>query len=228
MKISLNLFFIIVILAVSIFPLRAQDNGPRDLSLFTDLVNVVSSENKLDKTDTLPEDNTEMVLNFLTSAYIDHGYHETGYWGSNLSKYTYVPYKGKLPDYDPADFRMPVFGHLTSKYGYRSKFKRFHRGIDISLHSGDTVRCALPGVVTGRGYDTGGYGHYIVVAHSGGLETLYGHLSDGLVNPGKAVKAGEALGIGGSTGNSTGPHLHFELRYRGVAIDPASWFNLNL
>lgn len=126
------------------------------------------------------------------------------------------------------DFIIPVEGHLTSCYGYRKKFKRFHKGIDVALHKGDTVRCALPGTVRKTGYEKKGYGRYVVVSHGGDVETLYGHLMVCMVNPGQKVEAGEALGLGGTTGNATGPHLHFETRYRGVAYDPVSWFNISL
>lgn len=169
----------------------------------------------------------EDVLGYITGIYSDHDYYELGYWGRKESQVnTYVPYKGQLPDYELSDFRMPVNGCLTSIYGYRPKYRRYHKGIDLRLQRGDTIRCALPGVVTKTGYDPGGYGNFVVVSHSGEVETLYGHLAKGLVNPGFTVEAGDPIGIGGTTGNSTGPHLHFETRYRGVPLDPLTWFNI--
>ena len=150
---------------------------------------------------------TDEVLSYLIDAYSEHGYRETGSW-----------------TYD--EFIFPVRGQLTSGFGYRPKRKRFHHGIDIALNPGDTVRSALPGVVTKISYDKGGYGNYVVVSHNEGMETLYGHLSISIVKPGQKLLAGQPLGIGGRTGNSTGPHLHFEARYYGVARDPMSLFNL--
>ena len=175
---------------------------------------------------TVPASTANGVLDYLTSAYSEHGYYDKGSWTPKRGTVRYVPFTGTLPEYEAKDFRMPVDGHLTSSYGYRSKFRRFHRGIDISLNLGDTVACALPGVVTATGYETGGYGRYVVVSHAGGVETLYAHLIHSIVKPGQEIEAGDPIGLGGITGNATGPHLHFETRYRGVAIDPIPWFNL--
>ena len=165
------------------------------------------------------------VLSFLTDAYSEHGYHDSGYWAKTNSKtHVYVPFKGALPEYDIKDFQKPAEGRLTSIYGYRPKFGRFHYGIDLRLSKGDTVKCVLPGVVTRAGYETGGYGRYIVVTHAGDVETLYGHLSSALVSPGDRLEAGNPVGLGGTTGNATGPHLHFETRVKGRPVDPLTWF----
>lgn len=168
------------------------------------------------------------VLSFITEAYSEHGFEETGSW-VKPTPYSlfYRPYKGELPPYSKLDFKMPVVGRLTSRFGYRPHRKNFHKGIDMALSIGDTVRNALPGVVTRIAYEKGGYGNYIIVSHADGLETLYGHLHLSLVRPGQHLNAGDPLGIGGSSGNSTGPHLHFEARHKGVALDPVIWFNLS-
>ena len=117
-------------------------------------------------------------------------------------------------------FCMPVHGTLSSRYGWRGK--RPHRGIDIPLKIGDSVHCAFDGIVrVAEGSSrTGGYGNLVVVRHPNGLETYYGHLSQILVTENEVVSAGEVIGLGGSTGRSTGPHLHFETRYMGKAFDP--------
>lgn len=117
-------------------------------------------------------------------------------------------------------FCMPVKGYVISGYGWRGK--RPHRGIDIPLRTGDPVHCAFDGIVrisegTSR---TGGYGNLVVVRHANGLETYYAHLSQINVKENEIVSAGEVIGLGGSTGHSTGPHLHFETRYMGKAFDP--------
>lgn len=168
------------------------------------------------------------ILSYVTGAYSEHGFYDRGGWARNNEPaiVRYVPYNGDLPDYEISDFQMPFNGKLTSKYGYRKKFNRFHKGIDIALNFGDTVKSALPGVVTKTGYEPGGYGNYVVITHDGGVETLYGHLMLPLVDPGDKIATGEPIGLGGNTGRSTGPHLHFETRYRGVALDPFSWFHI--
>lgn len=164
------------------------------------------------------------VLQFLTEVYDDATFYESGYWGPEDILNPTVPYSGPLPAVDPEGFCMPVEGVITSKFGYRPVFKRVHSGIDIALETGDTVRAALPGIVSRVGFQTGGYGIFVIIAHSGGLETRYAHLECSLVVPGKPVKAGEGIALGGSTGNSTGPHLHFETRYTGSPVDPTVVF----
>lgn len=125
-------------------------------------------------------------------------------------------------------FVLPIKGSVYSRYGYRRK--RPHRGIDIPLSTGDSVRTAFNGVVrvSEGSSKTGGYGNLVIVRHDNGLETYYGHLSKILVHENEPVSAGEVIGLGGSTGRSTGPHLHFETRYMGKAFDPervVDWSN---
>ncbi|MCS7085092.1 MAG: M23 family metallopeptidase [Bacteroidia bacterium] len=119
-------------------------------------------------------------------------------------------------------FAFPVKGKPTSGYGPRNLFgSHFHHGMDLGLLMGDSVRAVMDGTVRLTKNDPRGYGNFVVVAHEGGLETLYGHLSQILVEPGARVRAGQSLGLGGSTGRSTGPHLHFEFRLFGMTFDPA-------
>ncbi|TXK29469.1 peptidoglycan DD-metalloendopeptidase family protein [Pontibacter qinzhouensis] len=124
--------------------------------------------------------------------------------------------------YDPRtkrDYRMPLEKTpVTSHFGHRGS--RWHYGTDIDLNTGDSIFAAFDGVVRINKWDGGGYGNYIVVRHYNGLETLYGHMSKAIAETGTFVKAGELLGLGGSTGRSTGPHLHYEVRYQGNPIDP--------
>lgn len=117
-------------------------------------------------------------------------------------------------------FAAPFVGRLSSTFKYRKG--RAHNGVDIPLRVGDTIRSPFDGVVryVGGGKATGGYGNLIVIRHPNGLETYYGHLSEHLVAENDLVAAGEPIGLGGSTGRSTGPHLHFETRYMGKAFDP--------
>lgn len=122
------------------------------------------------------------------------------------------------------DHVFPVCGQLNSPFGPRHR--RMHYGIDIDLERGDPVRCAFEGVVRISRYHKQ-FGNVVVVRHSNGLETLYGHLSERKVQPGEHVEAGDTLGLGGSTGRSTGDHLHFETRYLGQPIDPQMLFDVN-
>ena len=119
---------------------------------------------------------------------------------------------------DLSGFSLPVPGHITSKFGPRRY--RYHYGVDLKLQTGDSVRSAFDGQVRIVGWDARGYGNYVVVRHTNGLETVYGHLSMPLVYEDMRVYSGEAIGLGGNTGRSTGPHLHFEFRYLGNAFNP--------
>ncbi len=111
----------------------------------------------------------------------------------------------------------PYPGPTTSGFGYRRWV--FHSGIDIDLETGDTVRCAFEGRVR-IAKKNKSYGNIVIVRHNNGLETYYAHLSKILVKPGKFVDAGTVVGLGGNTGYSRGSHLHFEVRYMGIPMDP--------
>lgn len=108
--------------------------------------------------------------------------------------------------------------HPRGRYGLRRG--RAHQGIDLPLKTGDTVYAAFSGRVRISEYNRGGYGNLVIIRHDNGLETYYGHLSERLVEPNQWVEAGQVIGLGGSTGRSTGPHLHFETRYYGQSFDP--------
>ena len=105
-------------------------------------------------------------------------------------------------------------------------FAHFHTGIDIATVAGTPVLAASAGTVLLAGYNPGGYGNYVVVAHAGGLDTLYGHLDSIAVRQGQTVERGQPVGAEGSSGNSTGPHLHFEVRHAGQPVDPATYIAL--
>ena len=114
---------------------------------------------------------------------------------------------------------------VTSNFGYRARWGRQHKGLDIKVYIGDTIRAAFSGKVRIVRYEAGGYGKYVVIRHNNGLETIYGHLSKQLVSEDQEVRAGEPIGLGGNTGRSTGSHLHFETRLCGVALNPALMFD---
>ena len=108
---------------------------------------------------------------------------------------------------------------INSNFGLRHY--KWHYGTDLDLVIGDSVFACFDGVVRISKYNPGGYGNYVLVRHHNGLDTLYGHMTERLVKVGQHVKAGELIGWGGNTGRSSGPHLHFEVRYHGEAIDPS-------
>ena len=108
--------------------------------------------------------------------------------------------------------------HPHGKYGPRRR--RQHQGVDLPLKTGDPVYATFCGRVRISQYNKGGYGNLVIIRHDNGLETYYGHLSERMVEPGQWVEAGQIIGLGGPTGRSTGPHLHFETRYYGQSFDP--------
>jgi len=127
---------------------------------------------------------------------------------------------------DLRHFCMPTTNRIvTSNYGYRRRFRRQHKGIDINANYGDTIRAAFDGKVRIVEFQRGGYGNVVVIRHANGLETVYGHHSRNLVKAGDVVKAGDAIGLAGRTGRSTGVHLHFETRLLGEYIDPSKLFD---
>ncbi|MBC7100009.1 M23 family metallopeptidase, partial [Candidatus Bipolaricaulota bacterium] len=120
-------------------------------------------------------------------------------------------------------FTWPVRGTISSSFGPRIHpiygVPSFHTGIDIAVPEGTPVRAAAGGTVTFSGWQEG-FGLLVVIDHENGYETYYGHLSRLLVAPGQSVSAGETIALSGNTGLSTGPHLHFEVRYLGTPVDP--------
>lgn len=117
-------------------------------------------------------------------------------------------------------------GSITSQYGWRNDpiagGQRFHRGIDIRAAYGDTVQSAGPGRVVFSG-EQGGYGNTVVIEHEGGVRTRYAHLAAATVQAGDSVAAGQAIGQAGSSGRSTGTHLHFEVTHNGQPVSPSEW-----
>ncbi|MBQ1979137.1 MAG: peptidoglycan DD-metalloendopeptidase family protein [Alistipes sp.] len=107
---------------------------------------------------------------------------------------------------------------IRSRYGPRRG--RAHQGVDLALKAGEPIYATFSGRVRISQYNKGGYGNLVIIRHDNGLETFYGHLSERMVEPNQWVEAGQVIGLGGSTGRSTGPHLHFETRYYGQSFDP--------
>lgn len=114
-------------------------------------------------------------------------------------------------------YHYPYIGRITSRYGPRRG--RAHQGLDISLKMGDPIYATFDGKVR-FSKAAGNYGNLVIIRHNNGLETYYAHLSQRDVEVGDWVVAGQQIGLGGSTGRSTGPHLHYEVRYKGQSFDP--------
>src|SRR5574344_1574898 len=139
-----------------------------------------------------------------------------------LQKFNYANLLGSIPvrltnERQRKYFACPVEGLVTSHFGPRRA--RFHYGTDIGKRQGEPIKSMFDGTIRVTRWASG-YGNLIVIRHDNGLETYYGHLSKSLVRENQRVKAGEIIGLVGSTGRSTGPHLHLEIRYLGAAINP--------
>jgi murein DD-endopeptidase MepM/ murein hydrolase activator NlpD len=129
-----------------------------------------------------------------------------------------TPYKGH--------FMLPVNGRFSSGFGVRvhpiSHVRKMHTGQDIAAPSGTSIRAAGPGVVISTGW-RGGYGNTVIIDHGGGISTLYGHCSKIYAHSGQKVNAGDSIAAVGTTGYSTGPHLHFEVRVNGTPVNPRKY-----
>ena len=129
-----------------------------------------------------------------------------------------LPLRNSIALVDSASrFVVPYQTKVFSRFGMRRG--RRHQGVDLPLKTGTPVVAAFDGRVRASTYSKG-YGNLVIIRHENGLETFYGHLSKREVEVGDWVRAGDEIGLGGSTGRSTGPHLHFETRYQGYAFDP--------
>lgn len=203
----LKIFSTVVILLFTTMPLFAQDLIARQAPI----------DRKMRSVDTLTLKNLihrEQAMSVGADLYED--------WNN-----VYAHKQTALPDsflINLRDFCMPTPSRVvTSNFGAR--WGRQHKGLDIKVYIGDTIRAAFSGKVRIVNYEAAGYGHYIVIRHNNGLETIYGHLSKSIAQENQVVKAGDVIGLGGNTGRSTGSHLHFETRICGVAINPAILFD---
>lgn len=176
-----------------------------------------------EKGDSLVEDNTSEEPSFFDTANV-----YTEDWNNNVTFW--------YPQFNYSDssilnftdstlsYAFPIENKTTSGFGRRHSSQ--HKGIDIPLKTGDTVVSAFDGKVRYAKYNSGGFGYLVIVRHVNGLETYYAHLSKLKVKPNQVVKAGELIGLGGSTGRSYSPHLHFEVRYNHHAFNPEKIFDL--
>lgn len=137
-----------------------------------------------------------------------------------------LAYERKL-DHTPSLWPVGVT-FITSFFGNRfhplQGYYKQHTGVDLKASYGSKVRAAADGVVKLTSYDKGGYGYYVVINHGYGFETLYAHNSRILVSQGQAIKKGQTIALSGNSGDSTGPHLHYEVRINGHPVNPVSFF----
>ena len=198
-----------ILLVAAVGSARAQDVMPEPVQL----------QKHMEPVDTLELRN--MLLNEANIIPSDEMY---PVWRNSV-----VHYNSTMPDSFRIDLRnyvMPTANtKITDVFCYRPNRKRVHQGLDIKVQTGDTIYAAFDGKVRITAFQRRGYGHYIVVRHNNGIETLYAHLSKKLVKENQNVKAGDPIGIGGNTGRSSGSHLHFETILMGKSIDPAAMFD---
>ena len=204
-----NCLFLLLALALTFSGVKAQDIMPEPIALQRQLgaVEPVASRNTL-----LQESHA------VPAAHIYPEWKNSG-----------VHYIMTLPDSFRIDLRgyvMPTTNtKITDIFGYRPRRRRVHNGLDVKVQRGDTIYAAFDGKVRITAYQKRGYGHYIVIRHDNGIETLYAHLSKKLVRVNENVKAGDPIGLGGNTGRSSGAHLHFETLLLGKALNPALFFD---
>lgn len=140
--------------------------------------------------------------------------------GANVSAPPPAPANGK--------WAWPVSGNISSPFGMRDHpitgVHKLHTGMDIAAGAGTSIKVPLAGTVTFAGWN-GGYGNYVVVDHGNGLQTAYAHQSQILVSVGQRVNAGDVIGKVGTTGDSTGPHLHFEVKRNGEFVNPRDFLS---
>ncbi len=132
-------------------------------------------------------------------------------------------YNGPIPEdakRGSGVFAWPCSGVITDRFGFATFSGRWHGGLDISGYTGANILASDSGFVTFAGWSKTGYGNVVIIDHRNGFETYYAHLSTILVQAGQSVSKGQLIGLMGSTGNSTGPHLHFEVREQGVRKNP--------
>ncbi len=242
MKIQNIVVAVVALLSVSVAVAQeansmgvAQDSLKRDSVARVEYqpVRSVPTLGKVSVIDTLPTENKSLsiiLFNNNTWRYIlSEDYKEdatifSDHWSTDtIHAYADIPVDSlpvataiKLVD-SLESYHFPYMGRITSRYGMRRG--RPHQGLDLSLKTGDPIYAAFDGKVRVSKY-AGNYGNLIVVRHNNGLETYYAHLSEREVEVGDWVVAGQQIGKGGSTGRSTGPHLHFEARYKGKSFDP--------
>jgi len=189
---------------------------------------IVLSEKNWISTPALPLDSANAITNTLLTT--DSIY--TKDWVNAITfvydsvDYNDLPEEIYLPLINKDEkFSLTWYGKINSEYGKR--WGRQHHGLDVDLNIGDTVIAAFDGIVRYAQFNKSGFGNCVVIRHKNGLETIYGHLCKIDVVENQYVKSGQHIGLGGTSGHSTGPHLHFEMRYKDYSFDPQLLIDLS-
>ncbi|MEK0413926.1 MAG: hypothetical protein RL070_1414 [Bacteroidota bacterium] len=189
---------------------------------------IVLSEKNWISTPALPLDSANAITNTLLTT--DSIY--TKDWVNAITfvydsvEYNDLPEEIYLPLINKDEkFSLTWYGKINSEYGKR--WGRQHHGLDVDLNIGDTVIAAFDGIVRYAQFNKSGFGNCVVIRHKNGLETIYGHLCKIDVVENQYVKSGQHIGLGGTSGHSTGPHLHFEMRYKDYSFDPQLLIDLS-
>ncbi len=175
----------------------------------------------------LTKDSAEQYSNYLLTThptYLDHWINDVTFVFDDF-KYEHLPEEIVLPLVTGDEqFTMTWYGRINSTY--KRRWGRQHHGLDIHLRTGDTVVAAFDGIVRYAQYNKSGFGNCVIIRHLNGLETVYAHLSKIHVQPNAFVTSGQSIGLGGNTGHSKGPHLHFETRYKDFSFDPELYIDV--
>lgn len=205
------------------FAIQLNGEDKYFVSTYSEAVDVVNklkekNSNNIDNIKIMEKYNTELASFTNTDECVSALYEEKksvkpAYTGTNNSS-TYIASLG-------ISFVEPVQGMLTSGFGVRRRDN--HKGLDIANSMGTPIRAAAAGTVTYAQYNSGGYGNLVIISHGNGVQTYYGHCSKLYVTQGQTVSQGEVISAMGSTGISTGSHLHWEVRINGVAQNPRNY-----
>ncbi len=224
-----------------------QKDDPFDLDSMSgkDIISLIDSLLDLDA---VPANLAKEINAYAEEKLLKHDFYIslTGFYDSSIypsnslyqkwDTYNLYPYRESLREKDDevkliiadslnhCNFVPPIKGLITSNFGWRDG--RSHNGMDIDLQVWDPVKASFDGMVRISRYHPG-YGRVVVIRHYNGLETLYAHLHRLKVEPGDVVEAGQVIGLGGSSGRSTGSHLHFEVRFKGKALNPRHLIDFN-
>ncbi len=228
MKIKINYITILYLVALQFFSFNLVYSQQFNIeNHFTDSIStgpLSESEFEEDNSPIAANINSFYIPNLIDSFYHVPAYNLYLFWDTT----DIHPYQSKMNVFNETHFiqlnnennkfHFPLKNNeITSDFGWRRW--RYHFGIDLRVKVGDSIFNCFDGMVR-IAQKSKSYGNTVVVRHNNGLETLYAHLSKILVKPNQEIKAGEIIGLAGNTGRSTGPHLHFEIRYLGGPINP--------
>lgn len=238
-----GLFLLCFVVTLSIFSLiyyihslNSENSGlTSKLEYMTGQIDLIDSLKLHEKMDII-QSNLIQINNYLQSRGVMKSNEGGEVVEKDVSDFSKIPYFEEkssmfLNSVQNIPLGVPHYGIISSGYGYRfnpfgGRSGEFHPGIDFKGQIGDSVFATADGIVQRNDW-YGGYGNAVVIDHGNGLATLFGHLSRVNVQPGQEVKAGQLIGFLGTTGRSTGPHVHYEIRKAGIDLDPNPFIKIN-